>query len=267
MSGDVDFHRTVALYLCKVAHTAQKQVGDTRRSPAAARYFVGGVFVYIHIEQSCRTAYDFLKRGSIVITQPRVDAETGTQGRGEQARTGGGADKCKGIQTNLHAAGVGTAVDHDVDLKVLHGRIQIFFHHGREPVYFVDKQHIVGFEVGQKPRQFARFIQHRAGSGLDAYAQFVGDDIRKRGLPQTRRSVQQHMVQGLLALAGGHHKHLEVARHALLALKTVETGRAQGFLQLFVGACEVVLLGMKNIVHGKAKIRISWHCRDGVSSA
>ena len=202
----------------------------------------------------------------IVIGKPGVDAETGTQRGSEQAGTGCGTDERERVEADLHAAGIGTRIDHDVDFVVLHGRIQVFLYYGSKSVDFVDEQDIVGFEVGQKTGQLAGFVQNRSGSGLDAYAQFVGNDIGKCGFSQARRTVQENMVQGFLALAGCHDKDFEVADHAFLALEAVETGGSQGFFDFFIRSGKPGRIRVEQVVHCLRNMFLVAGTASGVSS-
>ena len=84
----------------------------------------------------------------------------------------------------------GPFVEYDVDLVVLHRRIEILLDDRAEAVDFVDEEHVARVEVGQQAGQVARLVQH--GTRRDAHLRphLVGDDVRQRRLAQSRRSVQ-----------------------------------------------------------------------------
>lgn len=84
----------------------------------------------------------------------------------------------------LDAAGVGTAVDHDVNAIIFHRGIQVFFDDSAEPVDLIDKKNVVGFEVCEKPRQIAGFFDDGSGSFFDIDAKLIGYDPRQSSLSQ-----------------------------------------------------------------------------------
>ena len=49
-------------------------------------------------------------------------------------------------------------------------------------MYFVDKQHVVGFERSENTCQITRLIEHRTACYLEAYTQFIGNNVAQRGL-------------------------------------------------------------------------------------
>ncbi|SUX64713.1 Uncharacterised protein [Citrobacter amalonaticus] len=59
----------------------------------------------------------------------------------------------------------------------------------------IDKQYVVRLKVGQHRSQIARFFQHRTGSGTQIDAHFIGNDIGKRGFPQSGRTKNQQVVE------------------------------------------------------------------------
>ena len=98
------------------------------------------------------------------------NAETGAHGGGEQAHAGGGADEREGIERNLDAAGIRTAVNHNIYAVVLHCGIEVLFHNGIETVNFVNKKHVAGIEVGEQSCQIAGFFDDRTGRHFEAGA-------------------------------------------------------------------------------------------------
>ena len=74
----------------------------------------------------------------------------------------------------------------------------------------VHKENVVFAEIGQQRRQIAGLFNGRAGGDADVDAHLGGDDARQRGLAQTRRAVEQHMVQRLRPPPGGLDKDGEI---------------------------------------------------------
>ena len=143
----------------------------------------------------------------------------------------------------MNTAGSRPLVNHDVDAVVLHRRVKVLLDHGRKSVNFVDKQHIVRFKARQQSRQVARFVEHRPRSQLKAHPQFVGNDVRERGFTQSRRTVQQSMVQRFAAVFCRFDKHPQVLDHLALSAKVLEPQRAQGIFEVALGGCGRILFG------------------------
>ena len=89
--------------------------------------------------------------------------------------------------------------DDDVELVVLQRRVEQLFQRGLHAVHFVDEQHLLLAQVGQDGRQVALDLQRRPRGLLKRRAQLVGDDVRQRRLAQSRRAVQQHVVERFAA--------------------------------------------------------------------
>ena len=64
-----------------------------------------------------------------------------------------------------------------------------------EPVDLVDEEHVALLEIGEQRREVARLGDDRAGGGAEIDAEFARDDLRQRGLAETRRADEQHMVE------------------------------------------------------------------------
>ena len=91
----------------------------------------------------------------------------------------------------------------DVELVVFERRVQQLFQRGLQAVHFVDEQHLPVAQVGEDCRQVALDLQRRAGGLLECDAKFVGDNVGQRRLAQTRRPIQQHVVQRFAARLRG----------------------------------------------------------------
>ena len=51
--------------------------------------------------------------------------------------------------------------DHDVELIILHRRIQHLFHDRCEAMDFIDEQHVLRLQVGQECGEIAGTLEHR----------------------------------------------------------------------------------------------------------
>ena len=109
-----------------------------------------------------------------------------------------------------------TLANNQVHAKIFHRRVQHFFHRRLQTVNFIQEEDFFFFERGQYRGQVAFALQQRAGAGFDRHVQFVGDDLRQRGLSKTRRSVEQHVVQRFSAAARGIDGNLNIFFDAFL---------------------------------------------------
>ena len=91
----------------------------------------------------------------------------------------------------------------------------------------VDEKDIVGFKAGQESREIAGFIKHRTGSEFKPYTEFVGNDVGKRGFAESRRSVEQGVVQWLVAHFCSLHKDAEILHDFLLSAEIMEAQRTE----------------------------------------
>ena len=160
--GDLQIDFPVAFHLGEVAHTAQKGIRYTGRTAATTGYLAGCFLVDLDVQQSRRTLDDTGEDVGIVIFEVTIDAETGTEGRGEQTGTGGSTDEGEMVQVYLDRTCGRTLIDHDIDTVILHGRVQVFFHHRAQPMDLIDEKDIVGFERGKETGQVTGFIEYRS---------------------------------------------------------------------------------------------------------
>ena len=89
--------------------------------------------------------------------------------------------------------------DDEVELEILHGRIEDFLDRRIEAVDLVDEEHVALFEVGEQRGEVAGLGDHRAGGGAEIDAELAGDDLGQRRLAEAGRADEQHMVERLAA--------------------------------------------------------------------
>ncbi len=82
---------------------------------------------------------------------------------------------------------------------------------------FIDEQYIALFEIGQEGCEVAGLGDHGARRGAKSDAEFARHDLRQRGLAETRRTDEQHVVQRLAALARGLDENRQIGARLLLA--------------------------------------------------
>src|SRR6267154_592236 len=107
--------------------------------------------------------------------------------------------------------------DDQVHAKIFHRRIQHFLHGRLQAVNFIKKEDFLFFERGQDRGQVAFAFQQRSRTGLDRHVQFVGDNLCQSGLSETRRSIEQRVVQRFVAAASRVDCNLNVFFDAFLS--------------------------------------------------
>ena len=67
----------------------------------------------------------------------------------------------------------------------------------------INKEHIMFLQIGQQCRQIALTLNRRARGLTKVDAHLVGDDSGQRGLAQSRRTIEQYMIQRVATFHGG----------------------------------------------------------------
>lgn len=225
--GDLGIHRALTGDGGEVAHPAQQATGHARRTAGAARHFGGAIRGDVEAQYTGATGDDQFQFLRGVVVHPARNAEAFAQGRGQQARTRGRPHQGEGRQIDTNGPRRRSLADDEVELKVLHGRIEHFLYGRIKAVDFVDEQNVPGLQIGQERRQIAGPGDHRPRGGAKAHAQFPRHDLGQGRLAQTGRTEKQGMVQGLAARLGGGNENLQVFAHRLLADEIVQHLRTQ----------------------------------------
>jgi hypothetical protein len=129
----------------------------------------------------------------------------------------------------------GALADHDIQGVILHRRIEHLFDGAAQAVHFVNEQDVAGPQVGQDGRQIAGPLDRRTRGDLDIDPHFVGKDVRQGGFTQARRSIEQHVIDGLSALEGRCNQDRQVLFDPLLPDQIGEQTRPQGLVQSILG--------------------------------
>ena len=113
----------------------------------------------------------------------------------------GGADQRELRQLDLDRTRRRPLADDQVELEILHRRIEDFLDRGAEPMDLVDEQDVALLQIGQERREVAGLDNHRPRGGAEADAELARQDLRQRGLAEAGRTDEQHMVQRLAAFS------------------------------------------------------------------
>ena len=123
-------------------------------------------------------------------------------------------------------------VDHNIDFVVFHRRIQVLLDDPVHAVDLIDEQNVSFAQCGQDPDQIDGALQHRTGSGVQAHSQLVGDDMRQCRLPQTRRAVEEDVIQRFAALVGGRYRNTELFLDLFLPQHLVHRFGAESVVEI-----------------------------------
>ena len=169
--------------------------------------------------------------GRRVIVEPLPDTEAGQQRCAEQSAAGGGPDQGEAREAQADTAGVGPLVDDDVELEVLHGRIEVLLDGLLEAVDLVDEEHIPFGKIGQQTRQIGGLLDGGTAGRPHRPAHGPGQDVRQGRLAQSRRPAEEDVIERFLAPQGRLHGDLQALLHLGLPGEVREGGRPQGHLE------------------------------------
>src|SRR6185295_2562641 len=201
----------------EVANSAKQPAGDAWGPPRAPRDLAPAVLGEVDAKQPRGAADDQFELLDRVEIEPHRDAEAVAQRRGEQALAGGRPDQGEARQLDPDRAGRRPLADHQVERAVLHRRVEHLLDRRSEAVDLVDEQDVAVLEVGEQRREIAGLGDYRARSGAEADAHLARQDPGERGLAESRRAVEQDMVERLAAALRGVDEDAEVLARRLLA--------------------------------------------------
>ena len=221
-------------HLREVAHPAQQAAGDAGGAARALGDFRRAIRRHRHFQHAGAARHDLRQLRHIVELQPQGNAEALAQRRGEQAGAGSGADQGKARQIDPHGARRRALPDDEIELEILHRRVENFLDRRAHAVDFIDEQHIMRFEVGEDRRQIAGLGDYRAGSRAEAHAQLFRHDLRQRGLAEAGRAEKQGVIKGFTAFFCCFDEDREVLPRHLLADEVGEALRPKrGLVPVF----------------------------------
>ena len=135
------------------------------------------------------------------------------------------------MQIELDASGVRPGIDHDIDFKVFHRGIEIFFNNRIEAMDFINEQDVPFIKVRQDAGEVKRLVDRRSRGDLDLGIHLVRYDVGKSCFTEAGRTGQEYMVECLAALFGSLDKDLEVRDDLILSRKLPELVRAQSAVE------------------------------------
>ena len=208
-----------------VADPAQKIVGDSGGASATACNFGGGGVIEFHSEEGCGAAHDRSQVFDGVVVEAVGDSETGAKGGTEEAGAGGCTDEGEAGEIQADGASGRALVDNDIDPEVLNGGVEILFDDFGQAVNFIDEEDISLLKSSKETGEIACFFNRGTRGGANGGIHFRAQDVGESGFPESRRSTEEKVIEGLGASAGGVEKDSE----AILQLRLAgEVGEARG---------------------------------------
>lgn len=217
----------VSVHLSVIADAFENAIGDARRLSAGFGDDVRAFFIELNTEDARGTLHDLLDFHRFIEFQAMNGAEAIAEGVGERAELGGGADQSELRQVELKRACGGTLADHDVELVILHRRVQYFLDRFVEPMDLVDEEDIARFEVRKYRTEIADFFDGRTGSDADIHPHFFGDDIGESCFAEASRSIEKYVLYIFSATAGRFDEESEIGLDFFLADIFRESLRAE----------------------------------------
>ena len=138
----------------------------------------------------------------VVVVEPGDEPEAVAQRAGDHAGAGGGADERERRHRQADARRRRALADDDVELEVLHRRVEDLLDGARQPVDLVDEQHVAVLELGEDRGQVAGPLERRARRDVQVDAHLGGDDAGQRGLAEPGRAGEQQVVDRLARVGG-----------------------------------------------------------------
>ena len=208
-----------------VADPAQKIVGDSGGASATACDFGGGGVIEFHSQEGCGAAHDRSQVFDGVVVEAVGDSETGAKGGTEEAGAGGCTDEGEAGEIQADGASGRALVDNDIDPEVLNGGVEILFDDFGQAVNFIDEEDISLLKSSKETGEIACFFNRGTRGGANGGIHFRAQDVGESGFPESRRSTEEKVIEGLGASAGGVEKDSK----AILQLRLAgEVGEARG---------------------------------------
>jgi len=155
-------------------------------------------------------------------------SETGAKGGTEKAGAGGCTDEGEAGEIQADGASGRALVDNDIDPEVLNGGVEILFDDFGQAVNFIDEEDISLLKSGEETGEIACFFNRGTRSGANGGIHFCAEDVGESGFPESRRSTEEKVIEGLGASAGGVEKDSKAILQLRLAGEVGEASGAKG---------------------------------------
>ena len=189
-------------------------------------------------QQARRAVDDRLQLLDLVRIEPQHQSEAPAQRRADQALPRSGADGGELRHGQRVRARARSRAHQDIDAEIFQRRIEHLLHIRQQAMDLVDEEDLARADVAQDAGEIEFLLQHGPGSGGEGDFQLLGDDGGERGFAEAGRPVEQHVVHGFAALAGGLDGDGEILFQLALPGEIGEPARAQSRFELrLFGLC------------------------------
>src|SRR3984957_19466246 len=230
--GERARHALCAFDHGEVAPAPEQAPADARRAARALGDLVRAVIGQRQPDHSRAARDNALQLFRGVKIEPDRNAETIAQRGGEEACACRCADQSEPGEVDLHRARRRPGADDEVELEILHRRIENLLDRWVETVNLVDEQHVPRLEIGELPSEIARLADDRTRGRMEIDAELARDDLRQSGLAESRRADEQHVIERLAARFGGLDEDAEILTGRFLPGESGEKLRADRYLVL-----------------------------------
>src|ERR1051326_7835909 len=158
--------------------------------------------------------------------------KTTAQRCAHQSLSSGCADRREARDRHGVCARARPRADQNVHAEILERGIEDLFDVRQQAVDLVDKEDLVGADVGEHAREVELLLKNRPGGLLEAGAELRSNNGCQRGLPQTRRAVQQHVIHCFAAMSGRLDRNRQVFFELRLTGEIRQALRAERCLKL-----------------------------------
>ena len=220
------------LHLRKVSDALQKAVRDTRCPARATSDLLCPAVLDLDLQDVRCTGNDLFQLLRFIELHMIRDEESVTQRRGERTCPRCRADQREMSKIDANRAGASPLPHDNIQRKVFHRRVQDFFDISIQSMDLIDEKYIVVLQCRQDGSQLPRTPDGRTARHLKLRSQLIGDDLRHGGLAESRRSIEQHMIQRLFARLRCLDVHLEILLEGFLSDIIVQMLRAKRRLPL-----------------------------------
>ena len=122
---------------------------------------------------------------------------------------------------------LGTFTQADVDLVVLHRRIEELLDDRTQPMNLVDEEDVARTKIRECAYEIAGLFERRARRGADVHAKLACNQLREGGLAEARWAIEDRVIERLSTRQRGIDRQLKVVLHLLLADELVEPLRPE----------------------------------------
>src|SRR5205085_4300140 len=131
-------------------------------------------------------------------------------------------DQSERRQVDADGARTRPLADDQVELKILHRRVEDLLDRRRQAMDLVDEQDVVRLQIGQQRGEVAGALDNRPRSGAKTDAELAGDDLRQGRLAEPGRAEEQHMIERLAPSLGRFDEDAQIVAQLALADELVE---------------------------------------------